>query len=154
MREGWSIIESERTDLALERPDVNRIINQVNEWAAERRAMYITANLGKRRLEAGVSQDGNFVCYLRDMKASDSTSAWRKIALKVPSGISPVWLGMVVNFFVVGFIQISWLPAACLWNSKPNDFKIRIISRYRKPDNLPILKANNHGVVKLIKRGC
>jgi len=48
-----------------------------------------------------------------EIKSFASISACFNIARRVPSGISPVWLGIVVSFLVTGFHQISWLPAAC-----------------------------------------
>lgn len=40
-------------------------------------------------------------------KVSTSKSACFKIALNVPSGISPEWLGIVVNLLLLELYQIS-----------------------------------------------
>ena len=54
----------------------------------------------------------NYALWIVFIKSSGLTPACFKIALNVPSGISPVRFGMVVNLFVWGLYQISWLPAA------------------------------------------
>lgn len=47
-----------------------------------------------------------------ERKSSAEMFACFNIALKVPSGISPEWLGIVVYKFVALLSQISWLPLA------------------------------------------
>ena len=58
-----------------------------------------------------------------------SMPACFRIALSVPSGMSPGWFGMVVKRPEDGLRQISWEPAAWRWNSKPERLSRRTISR-------------------------
>lgn len=67
--------------------------------------------------------------YLFFRKPSSEIPACFRIARRVPSGMSPGWLGMVVYRFVCSLYQISWLPAAWRSNTKPNFFNRLIIWR-------------------------
>ncbi len=73
--------------------------------------------------------------------SSGDIPACLRMARKVPSRISPGWLGIVVYRSVSAWNQISCDPAACRSKAKPSVLRRLAICRQEMPASLPFFAA-------------